>query len=125
MVEQISVVLDVTWCILMYLYLMMEANLIPRVGSEPLFHSSSQKTTLVQRVIFEGVFSDADKSFRVLNASIFIVILFRELTDSESKLFVLAIFDKHIYFHCHFAISSSWKMVKYFAIKFCLSFARE
>ena len=42
---------------------MVEGNLVPRVAPEPLFQSSSQKTTLAQGVVFVGVFETADISF--------------------------------------------------------------
>ena len=32
------------------------SNLLPRVFSEPLFRSWSQKTTLVQEIVFDGEF---------------------------------------------------------------------
>ena len=44
-------------------------NLVPRAVSEPLFQSSSQKTTLAQRIVSVGVFSDADNMFQRSNAS--------------------------------------------------------
>ena len=41
-------------------------NLVPRVVSEPLFQSSSQKTTLVQGVVFEGEFDFIAMKFRMI-----------------------------------------------------------
>ena len=40
-------------------------NLVPRVVSEPQFQSSSQKTTLVQGVVFDGEFDFIAIKFRM------------------------------------------------------------
>ena len=47
--------------------------LVPRVVSELLCQSSSQKTTLIKGEIFEGVFANADNKFRGPSANLFIV----------------------------------------------------
>ena len=52
-----------TSCHLELLLFTVHANLLPRADSEPLFQSSSQKTTLAQRVVFVGVFESADMMF--------------------------------------------------------------
>ena len=54
---------------------MVPFNLVPRVVAEPLFQSSSQKTTLALGIVFVGVFETADVRFRMLNTLLFIAIL--------------------------------------------------
>ena len=54
--------------------ILMRCNLVPKVVSEPLFHSSSQKTTLAQGVISVGVFEAVNAKFRLSNTSLFIAI---------------------------------------------------
>ena len=49
---------------IVWLNIKLKTNLIPRVVSEPLFQSSFQKTTLAQRVVFVGVFSDGKNTIR-------------------------------------------------------------
>ena len=53
---------------------MRQGNLVPRVVSEPLFQSSSKKTTLAQGVVFVRVFETADIRFRMSNSLLFIAI---------------------------------------------------
>ena len=49
----------------MCLYEKNQCNLVPRVASEPLFQSSSQKTTLVRGVVFDGEFDFIAMKFRM------------------------------------------------------------
>ena len=49
-------------------------SLVPRIVSEPLFQSSSQKTTLAQGVVFVGVFETADIRSRMSNTLLFTAI---------------------------------------------------
>ena len=76
-------------------------NLVPRVVSESLFQSSSQKTTLAQGAIFVGVFEIADISFecRTLCSSL----LFR--------IFVFSM-DCRTFLHMHRIISRDKECVK-------------
>ena len=59
-------------------------NLVPRIVSEPLFQSSSQKTTLSQEIVSVEVFETADIRFRMLNTLLFIAISFRYSMDGKT-----------------------------------------
>ena len=54
-------------------------NLVPREVFEPLFQSSSQKTTLVQRVVFDGEFDFIAMKFRMAVRLWFRIIAIRTL----------------------------------------------